>query len=247
MDIRKYLEQLDWPLGPSMMGGLQPLEQRLAYVRTQKPQLDVAPIEINLNTARANEVLNVQGDSLLVANISGSLYVRFNEPNNPLHNLQTERNFNFFGNESGFYRMFLTNSAQSGKSAVLVIGKDLGFRVLQGLPATKITDSDGNDIDPFQENALSYPKHGATDILTSSTAILDSAWAKNYILIMNDSDTVIYLSLTGAAEVNKGIRLNPNGGAYEINRLNLHTGQVYGIHGGSGSKRVTWLYSPGGD
>lgn len=246
MDIRKMLEQLDLPVGSSITGGLLPLNERLNYVRTQKPRLEVEPLVLDLGTARDNEVLVVQGDSLLVASISGSLSVRFNEPENPLHNLQVERNFSLFGNESGFYRLFLTNSAQSGKSATLVIGKDMAFRVEQGLPATKLTDSDGNDIDPLTQNVLSSPTHGKTDVGTTSTAIMAAQSDRNYALIINDSDTVVYLSLNGAAEVGKGIRLNPNGGAYEINQLNLHTGVINGIHGGTGTKSVSWLYSPGG-
>ncbi len=48
-------------------------------------------------------------------------------------------------------------------------------------------------------------------------------------LFCNDSDTVIYLALDNVAAINSGIRLNANGGAYEINFTNLYRGPVSAI------------------
>lgn len=41
---------------------------------------------------------------------------------------------------------------------------------------------------------------------------------REYLLIQNDSDTAIYLAFGETAEVNKGVRLSANGGAYEMSR-----------------------------
>jgi len=80
----------------------------------------------------------------------------------------------------------------------------------------------------------------AVSVADSSTTILSANDARKYALIVNDSDTVIYLALGAAASVNSGIRLNANGGAYEINWTNLYKGAIYGIHGVSGvTKTVT--------
>lgn len=246
MDIRKYRGQLDWHLEPSMMGGLLPLDQRLDYVRREKPKLDVEPVVLDLEFERNNEVLNVQGDSLLVASISGALSVRFNEPNNPLHDLQVERNF-IFGNESGFYRMFLTNSVEVGKSATLVIGRSDGLRVLQGIQATKLIDSDGDDIDPFTNNVLSEMWTGYCDVGTTQTTVMGAIESRKYMCIVNDSDEVIYLGFGASAVLNRGIRLNPHGGSYEITPLNLYTGTIKAIHGGTGTKRLVFIHYPAGD
>jgi len=79
----------------------------------------------------------------------------------------------------------------------------------------------------------------AVDVGTSSTLIVSAHASTKYVLIVNNSDTVIYIRLGGAAALNQGIRLNPNGGAYEISStINKYAGAIYGIHGGSGSKRV---------
>jgi len=80
----------------------------------------------------------------------------------------------------------------------------------------------------------------AVSVADSSTTIRAANDNRKYMLIVNDSDTVIYLALGAAASVNSGIRLNANGGAYEINWTNLYKGAIYGIHAASGlTKNVT--------
>jgi hypothetical protein len=77
------------------------------------------------------------------------------------------------------------------------------------------------------------------NVTTSSTLILAQNLYRRHALICNDSDTVIYLNLSVAAVMNQGIRLNANGGSYEINFTNLTSQAIYGIHGGTGNKVVT--------
>lgn len=77
------------------------------------------------------------------------------------------------------------------------------------------------------------------NITTNSTTIVAANSYRRYLIIVNDSDTVIYLAFGAAAVVNSGVRLNANGGAYEMNWLGVYLGAVNGIHGGTGNKRVT--------
>lgn len=79
----------------------------------------------------------------------------------------------------------------------------------------------------------------AVNVAAASTTILAVNTDRLYAVIVNDSDTVIYIALGAAAVVNSGIRLNANGGSFEINWTNLHTCAIYGIHGGVGNKVVT--------
>ena len=71
-------------------------------------------------------------------------------------------------------------------------------------------------------------KHTEVTALTSSTAVLSANTARRYALFVNDSDTTMYLFLGGTAVVNKGIRLNANGGNYEMTtgRGNVYQGTV---------------------
>ena len=66
---------------------------------------------------------------------------------------------------------------------------------------------------------------------TSATVVLSKNSGRMYAAFTNDGADDIYLNLgaTSTAAVGKGIRINANGGSYEINDLNLYTGQVSAI------------------
>lgn len=89
------------------------------------------------------------------------------------------------------------------------------------------------------DTAAITPAHTYPDV-NGNTLVLEANSARTYALFINDSDTVIYLSLDGAAQVNSGIRLNANGGSYEMSTAqgNLSVVAVYAIHGGVGDKRL---------
>jgi len=71
-------------------------------------------------------------------------------------------------------------------------------------------------------------------LINGDTVVLVADATRRYALFINDSDTVIYLNLGGASAVNQGIRLNANGGSYEMSAQcgNLYTGAVNANHGG---------------
>jgi len=64
---------------------------------------------------------------------------------------------------------------------------------------------------------------------TTQTLALASNPARVYALFTNDSDTAVYLNLSNASTtvVNYAVRLNANGGTYEMNDTNLYLGNVY--------------------
>lgn len=64
---------------------------------------------------------------------------------------------------------------------------------------------------------------------TSSTLITATSSSRQYLGIVNDGDTAVYINFGNAAQLGKGIRLNANGGSYEVNGENLFMGAVYGI------------------
>ena len=75
------------------------------------------------------------------------------------------------------------------------------------------------------------PTHTAPSIGTTSTIALASNAGRLYALLINDSDETIYLKLGAAAVANEGIRLNANGGSYEMSKKlgNLYTGAINAI------------------
>ena len=63
----------------------------------------------------------------------------------------------------------------------------------------------------------------------TSTQVLAANPNRKYAAIVNDSSEVVYLGLGSPAVINKGIRLNARGGAFEITAVNLFCGAIYGI------------------
>ena len=84
------------------------------------------------------------------------------------------------------------------------------------------------------------PNHTFADV-NGNTAIIAANANRKYLLIVNDSDTIIYINLGGAGVVNQGIRINAGGGSYEMSAGcgNLYTGAINANHGGgAANKRV---------
>ena len=83
------------------------------------------------------------------------------------------------------------------------------------------------------------PAHSAVSVGSSTTAIIAANSARRYLLLVNDSDEVIYVKLGAAAVANQGIRINASGGTLELSPLNgnLYRGAVNGICA-SGSKTM---------
>lgn len=83
------------------------------------------------------------------------------------------------------------------------------------------------------------PTHTAVNV-NGSTLALAANDSREYALLVNDSDTVIYLRLGAAAVVNTGIRVNASGGSYEMSAAggNLYRGAIYANHGGGAVNKV---------
>ena len=86
---------------------------------------------------------------------------------------------------------------------------------------------------------ITTPTHTAPPAGAASGALLAANANRIYALLINDSDTNVYIKLGAAAVLNQGIRLNANGGSYEMSLElgNLYRGAVNGI-AASGSGKV---------
>ena len=72
---------------------------------------------------------------------------------------------------------------------------------------------------------------GKISVGAVSTAVLAANANRIFAQFVNDSDEEIYLDLSDTAVMNEGIRLNANGGSFEIGSTNLYTGAVTAISG----------------
>lgn len=94
-----------------------------------------------------------------------------------------------------------------------------------------------DDEDNILKTALAYNTATNTKVSVgvASTAVLVANTTRKYAIFVNDSANVIYLSLSGTAVINEGIRLNASGGAFEVNSTNLYQGAISAIATGAGS------------
>lgn len=87
---------------------------------------------------------------------------------------------------------------------------------------------------PYLE--ISFDRTG--NVTAASAICLAPNRNRSYALFVNDSDTVIYIMKGKVAVAHRGIRLNAEGGNYEINATNLYKGEVSAIHAGAGNKAL---------
>ena len=86
---------------------------------------------------------------------------------------------------------------------------------------------------------ITYAAPATVNVGVATTQIIAANTARRHLIIVNDSDTTIYLAVGNPAVLASGIRINAAGGAFTMDRQNLATAAVNGIHGGIGNKAVT--------
>ncbi|MCP3684461.1 MAG: hypothetical protein GY861_17490 [bacterium] len=79
--------------------------------------------------------------------------------------------------------------------------------------------------------------NGKIDVDATSTEVRGGNGNRKFLILVNDSDEVIYISLSATAAMNEGVRLNANGGTLIIGEE--YNGPVSAICA-SGSKNLTF-------
>lgn len=69
---------------------------------------------------------------------------------------------------------------------------------------------------PIRDVSYLAPTSATVGVATAEAVAANGE--RKYLLLVNDSDSVIYLGVGFDAVLNKGIRLNANGGAFEMLR-----------------------------
>lgn len=82
--------------------------------------------------------------------------------------------------------------------------------------------------------------HSVVNVAVTSTQVAAKSSGRSFLLLVNDSDTEIYCTIGVAATLNGGIRINADGGSFEMSRgiKNIDTRVVNCIHGGTGTKTL---------
>lgn len=62
--------------------------------------------------------------------------------------------------------------------------------------------------------------HSTVTVGVTTGAVLAANTNRKYAILINDSDTAIYINIGAAAVLNTGIRIEANGGSYELSARN---------------------------
>ncbi len=206
----------------------------LKDVIRKKPSL-YDKVVIDLSVARNEFEISVTGDFFYV--FSGpavmDLNIRFNEVNKdqlPIVKGDTVT--------VPFYRFFLTNSAQAGQTAILLIGKDLGFAFRQ-LAIETIYEIQ----QPVKQQAANNWR------LPDAPINIDNTVGGKLIVPANAARQSVSVNVEGASPVAAGKQgllfaggagagriIIPAGGWYTF----YHTGAIYGICGPGLNSNVTY-------
>jgi len=121
--------------------------------------------------------------------------------------------------------------------------QDAGITQLQLADIVTATEATQAAVEAQGEGAYTTPTHTNPNIAAATTVALEANANRLYALLINDSAETLYLKLGADAVLNQGIRLNANGGSYEMSRElgNLYVGAINGIGtSGTAALLVTW-------
>ena len=80
-----------------------------------------------------------------------------------------------------------------------------------------------------------FPIDRATDthafVADAPVIIVNANESRADLKIVNDSDVIVYIARGNAIAANNGIRLNANGGVFNMDQTDLFLGDIYAICG----------------
>jgi hypothetical protein len=132
--------------------------------------------------------------------------------------------------------------SKQGQNSIFIPGRGAWRIYNTGLAAVQVdvfTAYCGAAFAAYARTGYEGPTHSSPtlDATPASTLALAANRKRAYALFINDSDTVIYLSFGPSAVANSGIRLNANGGSYEMEGNTLWRGVVNAILASAGSSK----------
>jgi hypothetical protein len=82
--------------------------------------------------------------------------------------------------------------------------------------------------------------HTVCDVGKTSTLVVGVNPNRRYLLVINDSDETIYIAHGEPAQLNRGVRIEKNGGReeYSLSRANLCQHPIYAIQSKNTPKRL---------
>lgn len=162
------------------MGKFDEHEFSLEKLKTLRLK-DYQIMTVNLALARTNELVLAVGDYIGIAALTGSCTMRINEVGFDAANLAIIDEI-----KMPFYRFYLTNTAQAGKTLILYIGGKSSF----GVSGRRgIINAAGTEINPATEDTLALIK-AKTDNLDAAISTLALETGGNLAAIKAKTDNL---------------------------------------------------------
>jgi len=172
-------------------------------------------IRIDLSIAHDKEEIIAPGDVLSVIYLDGELDVSLDEPDAP--KIEVDKIRRLLTKPAKWKYLYFTNTAQSGKSAILYVGREASFEV-EPVPMETIAGEVG---------LISYPNagYGNVSIGTTVGTIVSADTDRRALIIQNLGAGTLYIGFDSAVTTTNGFKL-ASGESLEING---YRGAVYGI------------------
>jgi len=178
-------------------------------------------LTFDLGTARTDEELEISGDFILVEYLDGSAYIKLDNPGHDAIDLSRIKQIKT--SPQKFNKIYITNTAQSGKTLKLLIGGAASFTAeATKLGEIKISGYTATDI-----------FHGQVDVGTTEVQLTTETDCLSITIKADDDNTDdVYIGKSGVTTSN-GLRLRP-GQAITIYISNPSV--LYAISGTAGQK-----------
>ncbi len=198
-------------------------------------------ITIDLSTARSKFEMAIAGAFIFgyaATDAAANINIKLNEDRNDSIPLSSQKFI-----EAVFYRLYVSNDAQAGKTITLAIATfDVNFFRVGDLTSGDIASIGEVTLNKKVETLERIKAYGAgsynqVDITTAATLIKAAKSDRRSLVIENISDTDIYIGLDNAVTTATGLLLKANASI----EFTYYNGTIYGIHGGTGNKRVSYI------
>lgn len=160
--------------------------------------VDQRTLTLSLATARDKEFIEKfrECDYIEIDSITsgGSAQLRFNSPSNPTYEANKYRRFKA-SKEIPFKKLYITNTAQAGKTLILKCGGDKSVVVERESSIAEIVnpvalkDSSGDDVDPISYSTTPTPYNVVMTTENTEYSQVLPEGTKRFSLQMRENDT----------------------------------------------------------
>jgi hypothetical protein len=192
------------------------------FLRVAKPSI-YHKFEIDLTIPRLDQEFKIQGTFFQILQISqgAKISVRFNEPfNQPILFDNTQLIF------IPFYRFFVSNEVQVGKTATLFVGDNIAY-----LPFIRIENVDLSELNKKTLNPLSSNLQITRVVVsTTPTQIKSTEPTRRAIIIQNMSDTnLVFIGKDNSVSSSNGYPIFPFGALSLSNEKVIYIGEIWAV------------------